>query len=241
MAFYKSKKYYKRKAKKRVKRASMPKAQVKAVKAIVKSQMNKVIEMKHADYQLEPNAFSALYHNTWYLMEVDPLTLLQGVQDSEGLNPPNRIGDSVYTKGIKYNCTFYNFSDRPNLLYRIVILLVKPDTPSITNPCLHPQVVSNINMPIDVENSRIKKILYDRVIVTNNNLANIGAGVTRDTKFHWEHYVKLNKLTQYEDIINSARNYTVNMFVCAYDTVNSLTTDNIARFTYCRRHYFQDA
>lgn len=237
MAFYRSRKYYKKKANKRVKRANMPKAQVKAVKAIVKSQMNKVIEMKHADYQFEPLPLSALYHNTWYLMETDPLTLLQGTADSENLNPPNRIGDTVYTKGIKYNCTFYNFNDRPNLLYRILILLVKPDTPSIINPCLHPQLVSNINMPVDYENSRIKKVLYDRVFQFNNN---VGTAM-RDCKLHWEHYIKLNKVTQYEDGNNSARNYTVNMWVVAYDTVNSLTTDNVARFTYTRRHYFQDA
>jgi len=240
MAGYKSRKYYKSKAKKRVKKASMPKSQVKAVKAIVKSQMNKVIETKHADYHFEPIPITALYHNVWYLFETDPLTLLQGVQDQETVNPPNRIGDTVYTKGIKYNITFYNFNNRPNLMYRIVILLVKPDTPSIGNPCLHPQLVSNINMPIDLENSRIKKVLYDRVIVSNNNISNI-EGATRDTKFHWEHYVKLNKVTQYEDGNNSARNYTINMFVCAYDTIASLTTDNVARFTYCRRHYFMDA
>lgn len=241
MAFYKSRKYYKRKAKKRVKRAFMPKSQVKAVKAIVKSQMNKVIEMKHADYQFEPFAINGLYHNTWYLFETDPLTLLQGVQDSENLNPPNRIGDTVYTKGIKYNCTFYNFNDRPNLAYRILILLVKPDTPSIINPCLHPQLVSNINMPVDYENSRIKKVLYDKVFMTNNNISITSGPTIRDVKWHWEHYIKLNKVTQYEDGNNSARNYTINCWVCAYDTVSSLTSDNVARFTYTRRHYYQDA
>jgi hypothetical protein len=241
MVFYKSRKQYRKKSKAARKSANMPKATAKAVKAIVKQQMNKVIEMKHADYQFEPFAINGLYHNTWYLMETDPLTLLQGVQDSENLNPPNRLGDTVYTKGIKYNCMFYNFNDRPNLAYRILILLVKPDTPSIINPCLHPQLISNICMPVDYENSRIKKVLYDKVFTFNNNTAIPGSTVIRDTKWHWEHYIKLNKVTQYEDGNNSARNYTVNMWVVAYDTVSALSSDNIARFTYSRRHYYQDA
>lgn len=234
-------KQYRKKAKAARKAAGLPKAQAKAVKAIVKQQMSRVVETKHADYQFEPFALNALYHNTWYLFETDPLTLLQGVQDSENLNPPNRIGDTVFTKGVKYNCTFYNFNDRPNLIYRILILLVKPDTPSIINPCLHPQVVSNINMPVDFENSRIKRILYDKVFTFNNNITVPGSTTLRDTKWHWEHYIKLNKVTQYEDGNNSARNYTINCWVIAYDTINSLTSDNVARFTYCRRHYYDDA
>lgn len=236
---FKSRKTYRKKAKAARKAANLPKSTAKAVKAIVKSQMNKVIEMKHADYHYEPVPAVALYHNSWFLMEQDPLTLLQGTADQESLNPPNRIGDTVYSKGLKYNCTFYNFLDRPNLQYRILILLVKPDTPLITNPCAHPQAVSNICMPVDMENSRIKKVLYDKVITFNNNVQ-VSSSV-RDCKLHWEHYIKLNKITQYEDGFNSARNYTVNMWVCAYDTVASLTTDNVARFTYTRRHYFQDA
>jgi len=95
-------------------------------------------------------------------------------------------------------------------------------------------------MPVDYENSRIKKVLYDKVFTFNNNISDI-LGNTRDTKWHWEHYIKLNKVTQYEDGNNNARNYTVNCWICAYDTIASLESDNVARFTYTRRHYFQDA
>lgn len=237
---------YKKPYRARRKRAPKPKPatprfSVAQVKSLVKREMNKVIEFKHADYQFEPIPSSALYHNTWYLMESDPLTLLQGVQDNETVNPPNRIGDSVYSKGIKLNMLFYLFNDRPNQALRILILKVKPDTTGVGNPCNHPQAVSNIIMPVDTENSRYQAVVYDRVFVFNNNVSNIAAGVIRDVKFHWQHYIKIDKKTNYEDGFNSARNYTYNIWVCAYDTVNSFTTDNIARFSYSRRHIFQDA
>lgn len=213
--------------------------------AVVKHMVNRALgiksETKHADYLFEPTAANALYHNVWYLMETDPLTILQGSQDSEAVNPPNRIGDSVYSLGIKLNMMFYMFNDRPNQCLRILILKVKPDTTAPSNPCLHPQGISNLVNPVDVENSRFSAVVFDKVFTFNNNIAIPGSTVIRDTKFNFQRYIKIGKKVQYEDAINSARNFTYNIWVCAYDTVNSLTSDNICRFSYCRRHLFKDA
>lgn len=215
---------------------------VAQVKHIVNRALGQVIETKHADYLFEPVPASCLYHNTWFLMETDPLTLLQGSQDSEAVNPPNRIGDSIHSLGLKLNMMFYKFGDRCNQAIRILILKVKPDTPTPSNPCLHPQGVSNMVNPVDTENSRYISTVFDKVYTLNDNIAYpTGISFLRDTKFHFERYIKINKKVKYEDSVNSARNFTYNIWVCAYDTVNALTTDNIARFSYCRRHYFKDA
>lgn len=231
----------KRLARKSAKKPKLSKPTAKAVKAIVKSQMGKVIETKTADYHFEPLAINSLYHNSWYQMESDPFNLNQGVQDQEAVNPSNRIGDSIFAKGIKFNILFQLFSDRPNLALRILVLKVKPDTPFLTNPTNHAQAVSNIVMPVDQENSRWKQTIYDRTFVVNNNVQ-VAPGVTlRDGKFHWQHYVKVNKVIRYEDSNSASRNFTYQIYVCAYDTISSLTTDNIARFSYTRRTYFQDA
>jgi len=214
---------------------------VATVRHIVNRALGNVVETKHADYLFEPTAANALYHNVWYLMETDPLTILQGSQDSEAVNPPNRIGDSVYSVGIKLNMLFYMFNDRPNQAIRILILKVKPDTPAVSNPCLHPQGVSNIINPVDMENSRYGSVVFDKVFIFNNNITIPGSTLIRDTKFNFQRYIKIGKKVKYEDGINSARNFTYNIWVCAYDTVASNTTDNICRFSYCRRHYFKDA
>lgn len=233
-------KQYKKKAKAARKAAAMPKLQAKAVKAIVKAQLNKVIEIKHTDYNFEPLAINGLYHNKWYNFETDPFTLAQGVQDSEVLNPSNRIGDSIYAKSITWNLMFYMFSDRPNLAIRILVLKVAPETSFTTDPTLHPQGVSGLILPVDTENARHKQTVYDKVFCLNNNISNI-SGTTRDTKFHWEYTVKVNKVVKYEDNSSGAKNFTYQIYALAYDTVSSLTTDNICRFSYARRTLFQDA
>lgn len=214
---------------------------VATVKHIVNRALGNVIETKHADYLFEPVPASCLYHNVWYLMETDPLTILQGTQDSEAVNPPNRLGDSVYSLGLKLNMMFYMFNDRPNQAIRILVLKVKPDTTTVSNPCLHPQGVSNIINPVDIENSRYNGVVFDKVFVFNNNIAIPGSTTIRDTKFHFQRYIKIGRKTTYEDGINSARNYTYNIWVCAYDTPNASQLDNICRFSYCRRHFFKDA
>lgn len=235
----KSYKSYRSKAKKYAKAAGMSKPAKKAVKAIVKAQMNKVIETKHADYNYESEAVAGLYHDVFRLIESDPLSVGQGVESSGSLNPNNRVGNKVFSKGIQFKMVFYNFADRPNLAYRIMILKVKPDTPSISDPTLHIQSnCSGLILPIDTENSRIKRVVYDKVFVYNNNASNPSP---YDTKWAWEYYLKINQNTQYEDAAQGARNYTYNLFVLAYDTVSTNTTDNIARFSYTRRHLFTDA
>jgi len=242
VSYTRSRKLLRRKAPKKTirKAAKLPKSQALAVKAIVKKQMNKVIELKHTDYNFEPLAINALYHNKWYAFETDPFTLAQGVGDSEALNPSNRIGDSIYAKRINWNIMFYNFSDRPNLALRILILAVHPDTPFFTDPCYHPQAVSGLIQPVDTESSRYKSTVYDKVFCLNNNISNI-QGTTRDTKFHWQYSLPVNKVIKYEDSNSGARNLTYQVFALAYDTVSSLTTDNIMRFSYARRTLFQDA
>jgi len=218
----------------------MPKAYAKAIKTAVKAQMNKVIEIKHTDYNFEPLAINGLYHQKWYNFETDPFTLIQGVQDSENLNPSNRVGDSIYAIAIKWNIMFYLFSDRPNLALRILILKVAPETPFMTDPTVHPQGISSLVLPVDTENARHKQTVYDRVFCINNNISNI-AGTTRDTKFHWEHTVKVNKVVKYEDNSSGAKNFTYQIYALAYDTVSASTLDNICRFSYARRTLFQDA
>lgn len=230
---------YRRKSKAARKASGMTKLQYKATKAIVKTQMNRVIETKHSDFHDEPIPNQCLFHDVFKLIETDPLTTLQGVGASGAINAPNRLGNKVFTKGIQYKMVFYNFADRPNLAYRIVILKVKPETPALADPTLHIQNnCSGLVLPIDTENSTIKKIVYDKVFVFNNNVASPSP---YDTKWYWEHYVKINQNTTYEDNDGSAKNYTYFLYVLAYDTVSTNTTDNIARYSYTRRHIFQDA
>lgn len=238
------KKQYKRRAPLRRKRAVSlaPKTAV-AVKAIVKRQMKRVVETKNADWAYEPFPAAGFYHNVWNQIDADPFYTQQGVEDSMISTAPNRIGDSIYSKNIWRKLLITKFNDRCNLVIRIVILKMKGSVPVPADITNNSQLQNRIVAPLDLEHPAILKCVYDRVFVSNDNvfIHNTTGGVPRDTKFYWNHNHRTNEKVTYNDGDFNAQKHTYRLFVCCYDTQNALTTDNVARFSYYRRHHFEDA
>lgn len=213
---------------------------VNAVKAIVKSQMNNVIETKRNDYLYEPIPLNTFYHNQWYVFENDTFFSGQGVQDNQAVAvPANRIGDSIYAKNINWKILFTKYVDRPNMVLRICILKVKQFAPSGLVPTNTVQLNNVIVAPIDSENTNILAVKYDRTFVLNNNIDTTGA--SRDTKFLWQYSMPVKHRMKYADGQTQPSNFTYRIYAVFYDTQASLATDNVARFSYRRSMYFQDA
>lgn len=218
----------------------LPAKTATAVKAIVKSQMNKVVETKRNDYLFEPIPANAFYHNIWYVFENDIFFSGQGVQDDQAVAVPNnRVGDSIYAKNVNWSILFTKFVDRPNLVLRIVILKVKQYAGVALVPTASPQLGNVIVQPIDAENSNILAVKYDRTFVLNSNVDTNGA--TRDTKFLWKHSMPIKHRMKYADGAVQPSNFTYRIYAAFYDTQASLQTDNVGRFSYRRSMYFQDA
>lgn len=231
---------YKRKYSRKGKATTLSVGTANAVKALIKSHMNKVVETKIADYVFEPVPLSCFYHNVWYSFELDPFTLNQGVQDSEFLNPNNRIGDSVFVKGIMFKLLLTNFSNWPNNHIRILLLKCKAGATAIANPTPHPQLGNNLILPVDKEDSRIRDVVYDRTFSTlSTQGSNIADGI--DKTMIWKHYVKVNKKIKYDDAGAGSGNDVYRLYALMYSTQGTFTTTNIGRFSYFRRTYFQDA
>lgn len=236
---YKAKRYRKRVYKSAKK--TLGKTTAKAVKAIVKSQMRRVIETKNADYADEPLALNCFYHNQWRQIDGDPFYTQQGTEDSTILSAPNRIGDSIYSKNIWRRLLISKFADRANLVIRIVILKVKAGMSVPADITNNPQLLNRIIAPIDLEDPSIMKVMYDRTFVSNENVNNGGGATVRDTKFMWNHNHRTNEKVAYDGGDFNAKKHTYKMYVCCYDTQSSLSTDNVARYSYYRRHHFEDA
>ena len=245
MLYYKMpprRKMFKRRARKVYKAAkkSLGKTTARAVKAIVRSQMGKVIETKHADYLYEPVPLSCFYHNVWYNFESDPFTVNQGVTDSQFLNPTNRIGDSIFVKGVSLKILFTNFNNWPNNHIRILVLKCKAGSSGITNPTDHPQLSNNLIAPVETEDARLRAVVYDRTFsVMSTESAQNPNGV--DKTWLWKHYIKVNKKIKYDDAGASSGNDVYRVYALMYSTQGTFTTTNIGRFSYYRRTYFQDA
>lgn len=233
-------KYRKRAPRRMAKGKRLPAKTATAVKAIVKSQMNKVVETKRNDYLYEPIPSSGFYHNVWTVFENDIFFSGQGVQDNQAVSVPNnRIGDSIYAKNCNWSILFTKFVDRPNLVLRIVILKVKQFAGAGLVPTNSPQLNNVIVQPIDAENSNILAVKYDRTFVLNNNID--GASAIRDTKFLWKHSMPIKHRMKYADGAIQPSNFTYRVYAAFYDTQAALETDNVGRFSYRRSLYFQDA
>jgi len=211
-----------------------------AVRKIVKSEMSNVVETKHADYALQPLASNCLYHNTWYQLETDPFYMQMGVTDSDIAGPLNRIGDSIFAEKIWYRLFLDKFNTRPNICLRIVILKQKQGLTMPTNITSHSQGLNMLIAPIRSEENAYISCVYDKIFVLNGGLS--GSDSAYNTHFVWNHNVKVNKKIKYEDgLLNSAGPFTYVPYLLAYDSNASLVSDNIARFSFFRRTYFQDA
>jgi len=215
---------------------------VKTVKAVVKKQMNNVIESKVGDYSTEPIPALCFYHNVPVQLDSNMFYLQQGITDEEIQASRNRIGDSIFVKNIQLSLMITNFATRPNLCYRISVVKVKNATVVFPSGSLiygHPQCGNMIMAPIDTELEGLVAVVYDRVF---NTLAYQTAQAgNADKKFIWKHSVKVNRKIRYDNASSDPSNFTYRIIVVCYDTQAAYITDNVARWTYFRRTHFLDA
>jgi len=221
---------------------TLGKPMAKAVKAIVRSQLSKVVEYKNADYAFEPTSLASMYHNSWYQFESDPFTMYQGTSDSEAVNPINRLGDSIFVNYIHFKILFTANIYRPNASIRIVILKCKASVSSPANISAHPQGTNNLINPIDREQVNCRQVVYDKVLKLSSSPLSVTLGDSVSTvQYMWTHYLKLNKKVAYDDGGAQTKGDTYRIFALAYDNQATGTTDQVARFSYFRRTSFQDA
>lgn len=213
-----------------------------AVKRIVSSQMNKVVETKIADYSFAPlGQLSSLYHNTWYKFENDPFTLFQGTGDDEGVNPTNRIGDSIYAKSLSLTINLATYTNTSTVQYRFVLLKVKTGTSMPGNITNHPQAINNLIAPLDREAGPIISVVMEkRGWMINHGQTSSGGGDGERQYLHFN--FKINKKLKYDG--NSAANnsFLYVPYILVFDRQQTNPSGiPICDFQYFRRFYFQDA
>jgi len=235
---------YRRKASARL----APKTAI-AVRKIVKSQMNQVVETKAVDYITEA---IILNHNTPQTIDNDLFYSSHGVADytgsqaSVGTSFGNRIGDSIYAKAASLKMFFDQYNDRPNLVFRITVLRIKAGANIITpasNAFAHPQTTNYLMAPVDTENN----LLYHPapVVMDRRFTVNYGTSITPPAKSchtFRQFFVKVNKKLKFNsNQPNTVGPFAIQVILTAYDSYGSLITDNVCRVMYSRRAWYQDA
>jgi len=204
--------------------------------------MSKVIENKIGDYSLEPIPALCLYHNVPSVLDANMFYTQQGITDEEIQSSRNRIGDSIYSKNIQLTLLLTAFATRPNLMFRISVIKVANTTTTFPSGSIiygHPQCGNMMIAPIDTELPGLVSVVYDRVI-TSLAYQTAQSG-NADKKLIWRYNVKTNHRVKYDNAASDPSTSTYRLILTAYDTQANYITDNVARYTYMRRHHFQDA
>lgn len=235
---YRKRSYNPRKYKKA--KAQLGKPMAKAVKAIVKSQMSKVVESKILDNWLEPSQPFTLYHNVPYVIENDLFFAQQGVTDTES-TPTNRLGDSIFAKNVQMKLLCTCFNTRANTQFRLTIVKTKSGASGLSNPWTHPNCNNILLCPVDTENPEIVSVVYDQVLTPSQSGPGAVGSSGQDKKLFFRYNLQVNRKIKYDNNNGNCGSHSYKVFIGAYDTQASSITDNIARFSWFRRTHFLDA
>lgn len=226
--------------------------------ARVKKVIMKTSETKEWDFA---NENQQLFHNTGLsgTTFVGPLIFNPWNAIGQGAGKQQRIGDTITARGMSLRLWMANKSDRPNLLYRVIVCIlpktynnarVTAGSIDIGTASFSGSNGNYICLPVDVEKGI--KVLYDRVFSCEKGVSNISypgpipatrpAGNVEAHMFKklWIRSKK-NSTIKYEsnanqDIINKP----MAVYVIPYDSFGTLTTDNVASCAFFAKLYFKD-
>lgn len=166
-----------------------------------------------------------------------------------GTNNHQRVGDSITPRGMSLRLWMANKQDRPNLLYRVLVLVmpksyngiaVTGGSMDIGTPFQNGANGNYMTMPIDTEKGI--KVLYDKVFRNELGNCNTGTGVMKECHLFKKLWIKRKRSnnimfdTAGVEIINKP----LNIYVIPYDSYGTLTTDNVASCAWTATLYYKD-
>lgn len=224
------KRYKKRPVRKNYKKRTYSKSLVKAVKAITLKQS----ETKHKTVTFQNQN---LNHNSIDdFKEQNPLRALD-----QGIDEHQRIGDEIIGKYINYKIWLSNKSDRPNVLYRIVVYRCPKDE-SETN---HLNIYEGVspNKMIDYINTEKYTPLFQKFVKITNDTSLESGATLRETSKLISFSVNLkNQKIKYENGTGFPKYQRdqIRLSITPYDAYGTLTSDIIASYAMTARVYYKD-
>ena len=213
--------------------------------------MRKQVELKYADYGQENNQ---LYHNLGA-----SATNLRGiifdpwVLPAKGDNRDQRNGDEIIPIGMRLKLWLANKSDRPNLLYRVIVAVIPRvygntittiDNINIFSPLTFGTNGNNMMSVLDKEKGI--KTLYDRIFRVEGGMSAVyGAGTWANKEYHKPVNIFIQrKKSRKIKFDNNNPNHIINnplgVYVIPYDSYGTLTTDNVASCAWWFRLMYRD-
>jgi len=174
---------------------------------------------------------------------------------SKGTLRKERIGNKVTPRGLSIRFWLANKLDRPNLMYRILVVIL-PRTCGNTVPAYNTidlfksvDVGTNNNTVISQVNGEyVLKVLYDKIVRAQSGVSGLlGSGLNSDirkechfVKKLWIKAGKGQRTINYLDGGNIHNNNYLAVYVIPYDSYGTLQTDNVASMSYYADLYWKD-
>lgn len=240
MAFTKkSKSLYKRKQPRKFVKKSAKKYSSKSLVSLIKKVTLKQSETKYNSGSIEN---TQLFHNggvgPTYVFLTNMLTTAQGQNQSQ------RLGDEVIAKGLSIKLWLSNKLDRPNVMYRIILLAVPPQEAVSTNPSglFKGSIGNKIVDYIDTDKYKVIKNIMIKPFAGDYSLESGATNKEHSTYRKIWIPLKNRKIVYSADngAVAKYQNNILSLAVIAYDSYGSITTDNIASFACVYRFYFKD-
>lgn len=231
-------KYTKRKfGKSTSKRAARPKKSIMKKNNLVK--LIKSVSLKQSETKnthiITENI--QLYHNVQnFILGTLNTTASVNDQSTGTSNTAARLGDEVIAKGLNVKMWFATKGDRPNVMFKVVVFRY----PEGQTPTDIFYTQGSTNLMLRDLNIEKYKILAVKVF-------NIQLGYSRNAVNGMEghKYLKLwiplgQKKQRYLDTSAEPKFSNIGICTMCYDSFGTLTTDNIASYSYNYKFYFKD-
>lgn len=162
-----------------------------------------------------------------------------GVATSE----TGRIGDAVYGLSLTIKMWISNKNDRPNVIYRIMVVKVPTDLATSVALGTTLWTGDSGNRMIDFYNHDKYKIVWQKFIrIENDSSQESGSTLKESSKTVYKR-LKINRMIKYSSnggAVPKYQNDCYTLCIVPYDAFGTLTTDQVGSCAAVVRFYFKD-
>lgn len=242
MVYRKRKKYGKRFGRRYRRKRYYKRSKRGYITRTVRSIVNKMSETKFRRLDTEN---SQLNHNVGLAGTPGPVVYSHLLRTNTGISQEERIGDTVWAKYLKLRIWLSTKSDRPNVMFRIMVVSTPTDQYLTAAPSNFWRNYSG-NKILDYVNTDMYSIIYHRIVKITHGDTSLESGSARHeaSKMH-NIYIPLNRKVSYQTdtsgtpVPKSARN-CLSLVIVPYDAYGTLTSDTIASFACCGLFCYKD-
>ena len=174
-----------------------------------------------------------VYHNT-------PGILYNLLATSQSNSQSGRIGDEVIAQYLKLKLWLSNKSDRPNVMWRVIVYCPRPGTSIID--WQSGSATNRILAVVDTDKLNLKSQKILNPPPGDYSIESGAALKERSRYLALNINVKGQKVSYFtdNDTVPKLQKHNICVAIIAYDAYGTLITDNIASYAYSYEFYFKD-